>query len=403
VGPASEVKVPSGAKVINVAGKTVLPGMVDVHAHGAQGIEEIIPQQNWAEYSVLSFGVTTIHDPSNDTSTIFAASELQRAGRIVAPRIYSTGTILYGAAGPGFAVSIDSLDDALFHLRRLKDVGAVSVKSYQQPRRDQKQQVIEAGRQLGIMVVPEGGAKYQYNMQMIVDGHTGIEHALPLAHCYDDVLQLWSQSKTGYTPTLGVAYGGLSGETYWYDHTNVWEDAQLMRFVPHFAVEPEAIRRTHAPDLHYNHVNVAKFAKSLRDRGVSVQVGAHGQREGLAAHWEIWMLQQGGFTPWEAFRAATIDGAHYIGLDNDIGSLEKGKLADLFVVDGDPLSNIRLSENVAYTMINGRLYDSKSMNQVAPDAVARRPFFFQKDGGDTVHPAALEYIEKLGEKHGWRD
>jgi len=250
--------------------------------------------------------------------------------------------------------------------------------------------------------VPEGGAKFQYNMQMIVDGHTGIEHALPLAICYDDALQLWSQSATGYTPTLGVAYGGLSGETYWYDRTNVWEDQQLMRFVPRFAVEPAAIRRTKAPDLHYNHINVAKFAKALRDRGVSVQLGAHGQREGLAAHWELWMLEQGGFTPWEAIRAGTIDGARYIGMDKDIGSIEAGKLADLFVVDGNPLQNLRQSENVVYTMINGRLYDAKTMDQVAPAAVKRRPFFWELEGGDTIHPAAMEYIERLREKHGWR-
>jgi len=402
VGPASRVKPPADARVIDVSGMTILPGLVDVHAHGAQGIEEVIPRQNWEQYSNLSFGVTTIHDPSNDTSTIFAASELQRAGAIVAPRIWSTGTILYGASLPGYTVQIESLDDALFHVRRLKDVGAVSVKSYQQPRRDQKQQVIEAGRQLGIMVVPEGGAKFQYNMQMIVDGHTGIEHALPLATCYDDVLQLWSHSATGYTPTLGVAYGGLSGETYWYDRTNVWEDAQLMRFVPRFAVEPAAIRRMKAPDLHYNHFNVARFAKTLRDKGVSVQIGAHGQREGLAAHWELWMLEQGGFTPWEAIRAGTIDGARYIGMDRDIGSIEKAKLADLFVVDGNPLENLRQSENVVYTMINGRLYDAKTMDQVAPAAVKRQPFFWEKEGGDTIHPAAMEYIERLREKHGWR-
>lgn len=402
VGSAAQVRPPAGARVIDVSGMTVLPGLVDVHAHGAQGIEEVIPRQNWEQYSNLAFGVTTIHDPSNDTSTIFAASQMQRAGMIVAPRIFSTGTILYGASGPGYAVSIDAPEDAVFHVRRLKDLGAVSVKSYQQPRRDQKQQVIDAGRQLGVMVVPEGGAKIQYNMQMIVDGHTGIEHALPLVTGYDDLVQLWSGTGTGYTPTLGVAYGGLSGETYWYDRTNVWENAQLMRLVPHFAVDPASIRRTKAPDLHYNHVNVARFARTLRDKGVSVQIGAHGQREGLAAHWEIWMLEQGGFTPWEALRAATIDGARYIGMDRDIGSIEPGKLADLFVVKGDPLRNIRESENVVTTVLNGRVYDAATLNQIAPTAVKRRPFFWEQEGGDTIHPSALEYFQRLREKHGWR-
>jgi hypothetical protein len=354
------------------------------------------------QYSNLAFGVTTIHDPSNDTTEVFAAAELQRDGSIVAPRIYSTGTILYGAHVPGYTAQIESYDDAEFHVRRLKEAGAISVKSYNQPRRDQRQQVIAAGAELGIMVVPEGGAKFEHNMTEIVDGHTGIEHAIPLARGYDDVLQLWSQSETGYTPTFGVAYGGLAGEVYWYDRTEVWKDEQLMRFSPRFVVEPASMRRTTAPDDHYNHIEVARFAKALRDRGVGVQIGAHGQREGLAAHWEMWMMEQGGFSPWEAIRGATIDGAHYIGLDGDVGSIEQGKLADLVVIDGNPLEDLRVSERVTYTMLNGRLYESTTMNQIAPDRIERAPFFFELEGGDTVHYATQQWIELERRRYGWQ-
>ena len=145
VGARGEIDVPAEAHVADVTGKTIVPGFIDAHAHGGHGRGDIIPQQNWMQYSNLAFGITTIHDPSNDTHTIFAASELHKAGRIVGPRVFSTGTILYGAKGPGAHVDVDSLDDARFHIQRMKDVGAISVKSYQLPRRDSRQLLVAAG------------------------------------------------------------------------------------------------------------------------------------------------------------------------------------------------------------------------------------------------------------------
>ena len=78
-------------------------------------------QQSWINYASLAFGVTTIHDPSNDTGEIFASSEMAKSGMIVAPRIFSTGTILYGAKAP-FKADINSLDDALAHLRLAQSI-----------------------------------------------------------------------------------------------------------------------------------------------------------------------------------------------------------------------------------------------------------------------------------------
>jgi imidazolonepropionase-like amidohydrolase len=174
-----------------------------------------------------------------------------------------------------------------------------------------------------------------------------------------------------------------------------------MRYSPRAVIEPASIRRATAPDDQYNHIHVARFAKELRDAGVSVQLGAHGQREGLAAHWELWMLVQGGFTPWEALRAGTIDGARYVGLDRDVGSIEAGKLADLVVIEGNPLEDIRTSNRVEYTMVNGRLYDPATMSQVAPDRCLRKQFYFEREGGDTIHPATQEWLDRLRERFGW--
>ncbi len=376
LGESGKVAIADDTRRIDLSGKTVIPGLVDVHWHGAQAVNELTPQQNWVNYAALAFGVTTLHDPSNDTSEIFAASELAKSGAIVAPRIFSTGTILYGAR-ESITAKIDSLEDAEQHLKRLQAQGAFSVKSYNQPRREQRQQILEAARRNGIMVVPEGGSLLQHNLTMIVDGHTGIEHAIPAAAIYNDVKQLWSQSQTGYTPTMVVGYGGIWGENYWYQHSKVWKHPLLSRFVPRHVLWPRSIRRTMAPEEDYNHFNIARVAKQLQDLGVGVQLGAHGQREGLGAHWEMWMFAQGGMTPLQVLRAATLDGARYLGMEDHIGSLKAGKLADLVILNANPLKNIRHSDQVDKVMVNGRLYNAATMNEIGLRQKPRKPFYFE--------------------------
>jgi len=376
VGPADQTAVPEGAKVMDGARLTVIPGLIDVHAHGAQGEDGIVPQENWVAQAHLAFGVTTVHDPSNDTMTVFTASERQRAGTLVAPRIFSTGTILYGAHGAGYTAKINSLEDAMSHLRRLKAVGAFSVKSYNQPRREQRQQVLEAARQLEMMVVPEGGSTFMHNINQIVDGHTGIEHAIPIAPLYRDVIDLWAGTQVGYTPTLGVAYGGMMGENYWYAHTHVWEDKLLNQYVPWWAMDPVARRATILPDEEYYHVDVASAAHDLFLAGVSVQEGAHGQREGLASHWEMWMMEQGGFTPHEALRAATYQGAWYLGLDGDLGSLQEGKLADMVVLRQNPLENLRSSTDIAWVVQGGRILGD-GLQELWPEETEAASFWWE--------------------------
>jgi imidazolonepropionase-like amidohydrolase/Tol biopolymer transport system component len=385
----SNVSIPAGAKRIDVKGKTIIPGLVDVHAHVGGENDGILGQTAWPLVANLAYGVTLSHDPSNDTETVFTNAELVRAGMKLSPRLYSTGTILYGAETP-FKAVVDSYDDALSHLRRMKAVGAISVKSYNQQRRDARQMIIKAARETEMMVVPEGGSLLYMNETHVIDGHTGVEHSLPVPNVYNDIVTLFAKSQVGYTPTMIVGYGGLSGEYYWYQHHNVWENQRLLNFTPRDVIEPRSRRRTMAAEDDFNHILIARATKKIADAGGLVHTGAHGQIQGIGMHWETWMFQQGGMTPMQALRAATINGAKYLGMDTEVGSLERGKLADLVVLDKNPLENIRNTDSVRMVMLNGRLYDAETMDEIGPTPRKRLPFYWERNGTPTLTTSAAK-------------
>jgi imidazolonepropionase-like amidohydrolase/Tol biopolymer transport system component len=387
LGSSADISVPSNAKVFDVSGKTIMPGIVDAHAHIGGFRYGLTTQKHWQLYANLAFGVTTSHDPSANSESIFAMSELIKKGDMIGPRLYSTGIILYGADGD-FKAVINNLDDARSSIRRTKAYGAKSVKSYNQPRRDQRQQVMQAARELGINVVPEGGSTFYTNMSMLMDGHTGVEHNIPVAPVYKDVIELWKNSKSGYTPTLVVNYGGLNGEYWFYQKNNVWENEKLLKYTPRGLVDSRSRHRTMVPDEEYEngHILVSKDATRLTNNGVKVNLGAHGQMQGLGAHWELWLLHQGGMTNMQALKSATRNGAEYIGAGDEIGSLKVGKLADLIVLNKNPLDDIKNTETVKYTMVNGRLFDTETMNEIGNTEKNRGEFYWENNKYNQAFP-----------------
>ncbi|MGB3166787.1 MAG: amidohydrolase family protein, partial [Alteraurantiacibacter sp.] len=269
------------------------------------------------------------------------------------------------------------LDDALDHVRRLRAEGAPSVKNYNQPRREQRQMVVEAARRENMLVVAEGGSLFGMDLNLIADGNSTLEHNIPVEHFYEDVLQFMEGADTNYTPTLVVGYGGLAGDPYWRQATNVFEQPLLMAHTPPAILRAQTARRTTAPEGDFVDDDVAREAARVAARGVEVSIGGHGQQAGVDSHWEIWSFVRGGMTPLQALQAATIAPARSLGMASEIGSIEAGKLADLVILSGNPLENIRNTERVETVVLGGRAYDAQTLNETVTGDRRRAAYWWE--------------------------
>jgi Tol biopolymer transport system component/imidazolonepropionase-like amidohydrolase len=382
IGKAADVMIPADAKIFDLTGKTIIPGIIDVHAHLHPASSGVSPQQDWNYYANLAYGVTTVQDPETNTDIALNQAEMVKAGSIVGPRVFIAGNVQYDDGDDD--VATNNLDDIRSNLRRLKAEGAIAVETGNVPRRDQRQQIIAAARELQMEVLPEGATSLNSTMNMILDGYTGIEHNLPVWPIYKDVKTLWNASRTAYTPDLMVSQGTQYGQNYWYDRLEVWRNEYLLNFTPQYIIDARSRRRMTSEYGDYGHIDISKNAKQLADGGTRINLGSNGELEGLGSHWEMWMLAQGGMSPMEAIRSATMDGAAYLGMDKEIGSIEVGKLADMIILNDNPLDDIRNSEKIKYVMINGRLYDTDSMNEIGNREKPRLHFWWQMVRGSMI-------------------
>jgi Tol biopolymer transport system component/imidazolonepropionase-like amidohydrolase len=362
VGP--QLDAPAGARVMDLAGATIMPGIVDVHAHPRTGAE-MAPEQEWSIAANLAYGVTTTRNPSGSRWNV-AWGELIDAGKMVGSRIYATGSPLTTNNTP-----VSSYEDALNVVRRYKGQGVNSIKQYLQPRRIQRQWILQAALAEGINTTNEGAADLKMDITMAIDGFTAIEHSIGQVPLYKDVITLFADSKIAYTPTLVVAYGAPSGDTYFRARTDLDKDPKASFFTPSEILMRQARRRPMIVEEDYNFEAIARGVRDIVRAGGIAGLGSHGQQDGPAAHWELWMLQSGDMTNMEALRIATILGAESIGYAADLGSIEAGKLADLVILNSNPLDDIRNSMDIRFVMKNGELYEGDTLNRVWPDA---RPF-----------------------------
>jgi Tol biopolymer transport system component len=361
VGPKGSKEVPAGAKVIDVSGMTIIPGLVDTHAHWSVR-HGVLDLQTWSFFANLAYGVTTGRDPQTGTNDMFAYQDLVDTGDLVGQRAFSTGPGVFSDTDFQSAEDVESVV-----ARYKKYYRTNTLKSYMIGNRRQRQWMIDACRKNEVMPTTEGGLDLKLNLTHALDGFSGNEHSLPVVPLFDDVVKLFASTGISYTPTLLVAYGGPFGETFFFTSTAIHDDAKVRRFIPHEILDAKVRRSAwFTKDEHVFPLIAASAAKVARAGG-HVCIGSHGEMQGIGYHWEMWALASGGWQPLEVLRAATLHGAEAIGYAQDLGSLEPGKLADLVVLKDDPLQDIHNTNSIRYVMKNGELFEGDTLDRIWPD------------------------------------
>jgi Tol biopolymer transport system component/imidazolonepropionase-like amidohydrolase len=386
VGKKGGLKAPAGTRTINVAGKTIMPGLVDVHSHmwAPRGLHQT---EVWQHLANLAYGVTTTRDPQTSTPDVFAYADMVDAGVMPGPRVYATGPGVFAGSG------IDSREAAFNFIKRYRDAYRTNtIKQYVAGDRIVRQWIIEACKEYGITATIEGSLDLKLNLTQMADGYSGQEHSFPIMPLHKDVVEFVARTKTFYTPTILVAYGAPWSENYYFQTENLVGDQKLRKWVPWELLDNMIRRRAQwfLPE-EYGHTAIAKTVADIVHAGGKAGLGSHGQLQGLGAHWETWNLQSGGLTTHETLKVVTIFGAEAIGMQQDLGSLEAGKMADLLVLDKNPLENIRNTNSIRYVMKNGELYEGDTLNMVWPEQkTLPKQFWWDTEPKPTPRPTVTQ-------------
>jgi Tol biopolymer transport system component len=378
-------------RVIDARGKTIIPGWVDMHAHHHREWRGMRPKHDYEVAMYLAYGITTDLDPSMWSQNIFPTAELIEAGEIIGPRTFSTGDPLTRGDGAR-SNELSNQVEAQHAVRKMVEWGATEIKQYAQPRRDQRQWVSDAARQIGANVTAEGGF-FLEDIGMIMDGQTGWEHAFSEVPMYSDGAKFLGKAGATYSPTLVVAGPGPWSIEYFYQASDVWKDAKQRRWFPWRMLIPQTRVRWLRPETDYAYPFIAQAMADVIAEGGNGALGSHGEHHGLDAHWEVWM-EASALGNMGALETASLGGARFLGADQDIGSLEVGKLADLMVLNANPLDDIHNTVNMQYVMKGGVLYDAGTLDEIWPKRVPFGPFYWVNPDALQVNDKAVDVFDK---------
>lgn len=351
-------------RVIDLAGKTIIPGLVDVHAHHlTKDGSSVVEPHRASSARYLAWGVTTTHDPAAEMDPSFTIGEMIEAGRLVGPRTFSTGVALTCSDFDDLR-EIATYADAAEQIDRAANAGAISIKDYKQCTRVQREMLADVGRARGITMTSEG-SDLNYLLGLIMGGSTGWEHPIQYHPLYSDVARFFGQAGAHYSAQLILSdYPHGNALEYWFSREDLWKNRKVLEWN---RWQDIATRRTFIakPAEEYIFPILAEGAADIMRAGGYLAVGAHGEQDGLGSHWELWSYATA-LTPMEALEAGSLGGAHFLGLEREIGSIVPGKLADLVILNSNPLDNIRNTVDIHSVMKAGKLYDALTLDEIWP-------------------------------------
>ena len=373
-GPANGARVPPDARIIDAAGRSVMPGLADLHVHlqGAwDGIGvDLLGYQRYFN-SLLYSGVTTVLDTGNYQPWILQLRQEQAAGRLLAPQIYCVGAMLDAAdpAWPDLAYAVSSRAQIPGIVRRDKLARVDMIKGYANLSDRMLRSLVEEAAKENIRVVIDQWER-NGSPDLVSTGIAGFAH-LPTRKMSADDIQFIKDRGVFVITTLAVheSASRLRLQDFsWMsdplvaDTTPPWFLTELREF----AAKPQSDAEKKETAIGVEAFEESKrTAKKLFDAGVLIATGTDapypGDFQGEGLHRELELLVDAGFTPLQAIRAATYDAARLMKAEGDWGSLAAGRRANVLIVAGRPDQRIRDSRKIETVILDGKILDRTAL------------------------------------------